>query len=854
MPRIVCPSLVAFVLGTAFGAAAPAAELVTAADHPGIGIPAATTLKSATTATPPADLVPTALAFDDEGRILLAESPRRGAGLADDHKHLAWYLDDLAAQTTADRLALLAKWKDQIAQAYLTEQSGRVRRLADADGDGVFEESKVFAEGFKQPSGGAPGGVFAYQDSVYLACLPNLWLLRDANGTGVADQRKVLLDGFGVRLSPARHDLRGFTLGPDGRLYGTVGDRGLNVTTKDGKTYPLPNQGCAFRLEVDGSGFEVFHTGLRDPRGVAFDALGNAFTAEAASGLGDAARLIYLAEGGDSGWHMEHQTLHDFHQPIGLPDMPPNSWIDEHLWQLRHDLQPAFVLPPAALLPANPSGLTIHPGTGWLEAEAGRLLVCEQGANAAHSGIGSYQMIPDGAGMQVGDAHPLLRGLAATAAQYSWDGRLFLTAEGGHPLFFLDAGANTWRAAEAAEAAKLIREGFTQRESAELATLLRHADARVRLRAQLALTRKPDALPRFAAATASTDLMERVHGIWGLGILARRGAGVPMPSSDGFGEIPDNKIRITAGQQLAGLLKTSDPEVRAQAVRAIGDAQNLFIRPPDVRKPDKLRQPDTFITAEGLPLAALLFDDSPRVRFFAAISIGKLKALGFYSPICDFLKANNNRDPYLRHAGAYALQHIVTHPGMLAGLERNTSPAVRLAATVALRRMHDPAAATFINDAEPQVADEAIRAVTDLSLDEVRVSLAFLLDDLAARPWQPFMLRRLVHNAFRLGSAENAARLLKLIGDPTIPADIQKETLRLLALWPLPPPVDQLTGIWRPLPKRDPAEIMPALTAELPRLLKLDGFVRNAALALAKQYQLAPPPDPKSPPPPAEKR
>ena len=854
MPRIVCPSLVVFVLGTALGAAEPAPALVAAGEPPIIEIPAGTTLKPATAATPPAGVVPTALAFDDEGRIFLTESPRPGGGAADDHKHLAWYLDDLAAQKTSDRLAVLEKWKDQIPAAFLTEKSGRVRRLADADGNGVFAESKVFAEDFKEPLDGAPGGVFVYQGNVYLACIPNLWLLRDDNGDGVADERKVLLEGFGVRLSPVGHGLRGFTLGPDGRLYGTLGDRGLNVTTKDGKTYPFPNQGCAFRIEVDGSGFEVFHTGLRDPRGIAFDALGNAFTVEAASGLGDAARIIYLAEGGDSGWRMEHQTLHDFHQQIGLPDVPPNPWIDEHLWEPHHDLQPAFVLPPAAQLAANPADLTIHPGTGFLEAETGRLLICEQGDDAAHSGIGSYQMKPDGAGMQLGDSRPLLRGLAATAAQYSWDGRLFLTAEGGQPLYSLDAGTHTWRATEASDAAKLIREGFAQRDSADLAALLRHPDARVRLRAQLALTRKPDALLRFVTATASTDLMERVHGIWGLGILARRGTGVPVPSSDGFGAIPDNKIRIGAGQQLAGLLKNPDAEVRAQAVRAIGDAQNQFVRPPDVRKPDRLLPPDTFITAEGLPLAALLFDDSPRVRYFAAISIGKLKALGFYSPICDFLKANNNRDPYLRHAGAYALQHIVTHPAMLAGLERHSSAAVRLAATVALRRMNDPAAATFINDADPRVADEAIRAVTDLSLDEVRVSLGFLLDDLASRPWQPFMLRRLVHNAFRLGTAENAARLLKLVGHPAIPADIQKETLRLLALWLQPPPVDQLTGIWRPLPNRDPAEIKPALAAELPRLLKLDGFVRSAALQLATQYQLVPQPDPKGDPPPAEKR
>ena len=838
MFRIISPSIAAYVLGTALGAAVPTEPLVAARGLPGIEIPAATTLKQAAPSVPSDGLVPTALAIASDGSIIIAENPSGSGASVPGHQPVAWYLENLAAQTSSDALALLEKWRDQLPPADRTGKSGRVRRLTDANGDGVFEESKVFAEGFDVPPGGILGGLLAYQGGVYLAASPKLWSLHDSNAKGLADQRQPLLDGFGVRLSPAGHDLHGFTLGPDGRLYGTMGDRGLHVTTKGGKTVAYPNQGCAFRVETDGSGFEVFYTGLRDPKGIAFDALGNAFTVEGASGLGETARVIYLAEGGDSGWRMEYQTLHDFHQQIGLPEAPPSPWTDGQMGEPQRELQPAYILPPAGLLSAQPLGLTIHPGTGLLEAEAGRLLICEQAADIAHSGIGSYLMEPVGAGMQLRESRPLLRGLAATSAQYSWDGRLCFTATGDPPLYTLDAGSHTWRATEAAEAAKLIREGFSQRESAELATLLRHPDARIRLHAQIALTRQPDALLRFIAATTSTDLLERVHGIWGLGILARRGGGCPVTRHGNFGAIPDNKLSLAAGQQLSGLLKNPDPETRAQATRAIGDAQNQFSRPQDDRKRSTPIPPGAFITADSLPLAALLFDDSPRVRYFAAISIGKLKVLGFYGPICDFLKANNNGDPYLRHAGAYALQHIVTDSSMLTGLEQHPTPAVRLAATVALRRMHEPTVANFIHDTEGQVADEAICAVTDLALDKARESLACLLDDLAARPWQPFTLRRLIHNAFRLGTATNAARLLKLVGDPAIPDAIQKESLRLLALWPEPPPVDQLTGCWRPLAKRETSEITPALSTELPRLLKLDGFIRSAALDLAKQYQV----------------
>jgi hypothetical protein len=51
------------------------------------------------------------------------------------------------------------------------------------------------------------------------------------------------------------------------------------------------------------------------------------------------------------------------------------------------------------------------------------------------------------------------------------------------------------------------------------------------------------------------------------------------------------------------------------------------------------------------------------------------------------------------------------------------------------------------------------------------------------------------------------------------------------------------------LAKRNPATIKPALSAELPRLLKQDGFIRAAALELGKQYQLAPQGGPDAAPP-----
>ena len=73
-----------------------------------------------------------------------------------------------------------------------------------------------------------------------------------------------------VRFSLSGHDMNGFALGPDGRIYGTIGDRGFNIVTREGVKYEYPDQGAVFRFDPDGSNFEVVHTGLRNPKEIAF--------------------------------------------------------------------------------------------------------------------------------------------------------------------------------------------------------------------------------------------------------------------------------------------------------------------------------------------------------------------------------------------------------------------------------------------------------------------------------------------------------------------------------------------------------------------------------------------------------
>ena len=76
---------------------------------------------------------------------------------------------------------------------------------------------------------------------------------------------------------------------------------------------------------------------------------------------------------------------------------------------------------------------------------------------------------------------------------------------------------------EVLETKKLFAEGFKQRETAELAKLLKHVDMRVRFRAQYALAEKgPRGVAIFEdAIEQKAHALARLHGIWGIWQVGR---------------------------------------------------------------------------------------------------------------------------------------------------------------------------------------------------------------------------------------------------------------------------------------------------------------------------------------------
>ena len=323
---------------------------------------------------------------DNQGRVFVCESFRQSNGVTDNRNHnQQWLLADLAAKTVQDRIDYHKRLLGESAITY-AQQDDRLRLLMDTDRDGKADQSFVFAEGFNRIEEGTGAGGLSRSGTVYYTNIPKLWRLTDDDGDGISDTRRTLSDGFGVKVALRGHDLHGIIKGPDGRLYFTIGDRGYNVTTDDGRIIADVHSGAMFRCEMDGSNLEVVSTGLRNPQEIAFNAYGDFFTVDNNSDSGDKARIVQLLEGGDSGWRMHYQYL---------PDRGPFN--RQRIWEPLHEEQPAYIVPPVANFADGPSGLTYYPGTGFGERLLDTFLLCDFRGGPASSGVRTFKLEPAGA-------------------------------------------------------------------------------------------------------------------------------------------------------------------------------------------------------------------------------------------------------------------------------------------------------------------------------------------------------------------------------------------------------------------------------------------------------------------------
>ncbi len=161
-------------------------------------------------AAEPLVAAPAALAFDERGRLFVAE---------------------------------MRDYPDRRGQS---PHLGRVRLLEDMDEEGAYQTSAIYADDLAWPS-----AVACYGGGVFVAATPQILYLRDSRGDGIADLVKVVFTGFGGRpyLPNPQALLNSLNWGPDNSFHcGTAGLGGLAsvLSTAEMPSLPLGNNDIAF--------------------------------------------------------------------------------------------------------------------------------------------------------------------------------------------------------------------------------------------------------------------------------------------------------------------------------------------------------------------------------------------------------------------------------------------------------------------------------------------------------------------------------------------------------------------------------------------------------------------------------
>lgn len=734
---------------------------------------------------------PVAFFVDYHGNFYVCESFRQNRGVTDNRQHnKAWVDDDLAAQSVADRIRYHKKHLGEKIGEY-TRYDDRIRLIRDSSGDGVADSAKVFANQFNQIEDGTAAGILARNGNVYLTCIPHLWLLRDNDGNDKAEQRESLHSGYGVRVAFRGHDSHGLILGPDNRLYFSIGDRGYNIKT-DGKHFKNPQSGAVFRCDLDGSNLEVFATGLRNPQELAFDQYGNLFTGDNNSDSGDKARWVYVVEGGDTGWRMEYQYLSD-----------RGPFNREKIWHPYNEDTPAYIVPPIRNFADGPSGLVYYPGTGLGSEFDGRFLLCDFRGGPGNSGIRSFKLEPNGASFKmVDDQRPFWK-ILATDLAFGADGTLYISdwVNGWNGLgkgrIYSFKTTDEQARSEGIDTARILTSDLTEMSDETLVKFLNHKDQRVRQEVHLELAGR-NSLPHIAfVANESDSQLARIHAMWAMLVIARENI----------------DQRQTVIDQLITHTSDEDSEIRALAARLLGELNA-----------DKAQS----------QLTQLLSDPSLRVQHLAATAISFLKARDSIDAVLSAIDKNNNVDPVLRHGLILALASNASDSQLVARAS-SSSPAQRLAMTVALRRQESSKISAFLLDPDPGVVREAARTIHDLPITDALPALA----DLITSPTPDDALMRRVLNAnFVLGSDEHANRVARLAARADISDSLRIEALNMLGNWTSPASRDRVLGAWRPLEERDAQIGYSAMLANLAGILTGSQTVRDHAIQIAANLNI----------------
>ena len=575
---------------------------------------------------------PVALAFDEDGRLFVAEM--RGYPNAG------------------------------VATGFVS--SGRVKRLEDRDGDGYFETATVFADNLRFPT-----AVMPWHGGLLVANAPDLLYLEDPAGSGKAIRQRTLYSGFG--LNNIQQLINALQWGLDNRVYGCAGYDGGTIRSAEKPDAPpvtLRGRGVSFRPDVPGS---LEPTSGGGQYGLAPDDYGRWFTATNSQHL----RHIVLPDH----YLRRNPLLPVSAVTLDIPDhgaackvfriSPFEAWRVERTTR-RAGAPDAARYPTTELVPGGyvTSGCSpvVYTADAFPPAYRGNTFVCDPANNLIHRDV----LVPNGATFT---ARRVDEGCEFLASTDNWFRPVHLTIGPDGALYVLDfyrevietplslpddikKRVSTSKAAAAGPNPGLHRRGtmpdgtprpakpaLSKASTAELVTRLADPNAWWRYTAQRLLVERQDraavaALKELAVAPKSAP--GRAHALWTL---------------DGLNALDDGLILRS--------LHDSEPGVREQA----------------------LRLADGRLTASAAlrsAVAALADDPSPRVRFQLAFTLGEADAPELVAALAKVARRDGG-DPWTGTAVLSSSRRCAAAlPGEGAGDRRGFHPSCRTPARLQL--------------------------------------------------------------------------------------------------------------------------------------------------------------------------
>jgi putative membrane-bound dehydrogenase-like protein len=265
----------------------------------------------------------------------------------------------------------------------LRPEGDRIVILTDTNGDGKADESTVFYQGKDLV---APLGIAVAKDAtgpgykVFVCHSPDILLFEDRDGDGKADgPPKKFLTGFNG--FDHDHGVHGITIGPDGKLYFTVGDsgvKGLQSADGTGRKWTTNNTDCqagtVWRCDIDGTNLELIAHNFRNNYECCVNSFGEIWLSDNDDDGNQQTRICYVMPGGNYGY---------------WPRGPGQShWHEEQPGVVHKVLRTGF---------GSPTGICFYEGTLLPEKYRGQLLHTDAGPRE----LRCFHIKPKGAGYEL---------------------------------------------------------------------------------------------------------------------------------------------------------------------------------------------------------------------------------------------------------------------------------------------------------------------------------------------------------------------------------------------------------------------------------------------------------------------